>query len=219
MERSFRPASFTDGLPAYYYDLKDEEITSAFRNFDDEHNFDLFDRQTRDPKSSNFCIDFGDNDAWCAFDLGSDSYARLLRNPRPPHLHTRWVNLWMPYNQKDILHILAKHYDFSPRLLGLMCSDPIPPRPKSLHTTKSSATLRSRRSNKSKKSERSQNSSKGSSLESEESIGMTDLMHSTQLDMIRDLSHYHIVNDVWHWSSVDWGRRCKLEPASPCLIY
>jgi hypothetical protein len=32
-------------------------------------------------------------------------------------------------------------------------------------------------------------------------------MHSTQLEMVRDLSHYHIVQDVWHWSSVDWGRR------------
>jgi hypothetical protein len=31
-----------------------------------------------------------------------------------------------------------------------------------------------------------------------------------QLEMVRDLSHYHIVDDVWHWSSVDWGRRCEL---------
>ena len=36
---------------------------------------------------------------------------------------------------------------------------------------------------------------------------MTSMMHSTQLEMVRDLSHYHIVNDVWHWSSVDWGRK------------
>jgi hypothetical protein len=37
---------------------------------------------------------------------------------------------------------------------------------------------------------------------------MTSMMHSTQLEMVSDLSHYQIVNDVWHWSSVDWGRRC-----------
>ena len=25
-----------------------------------------------------------------------------------------------------------------------------------------------------------------------------------------DLNHYRIVDDVWHYSSVDWGRNCKL---------
>jgi hypothetical protein len=38
---------------------------------------------------------------------------------------------------------------------------------------------------------------------------MTELMHSTQLEMVQDLSHYQLVNDVWHWSTVDWGRRCE----------
>lgn len=215
MERPLRPASPTDELPGYYYDLKDEEITAAFRNFDVERNFDLFDRQTRNPNSTNFCMDFGDDDAWCGFDLGSDSYSRLLRTPRPPQLHTRWINIWMPYNQKDILHALAKHYDFSPRLLGLMCSDPVPPRSKHLNTRKSTSTMRSRKSHKSQKSQKSHKSRKSvkdGSFDSEESIGMTDMMHSTQLEMTRDLSHYHIVNDVWHWSSVDWGRRCKTIP-------
>jgi hypothetical protein len=227
MDGPFRPASPAEELPAYYQDLKDEEIQAAFRNFDIDRNFDLFDRQTRNANSSNFCIDFGDDDAWCAFDLGSDSYSRLVHTPRPAHLHTRWINIWLPYNQKDTLHALAKHYDFSPRLLGLMCSDPVPPKQQTpLQSKKSSGTLRSRRSNKSHQSH--QSSSKEENLDSEESIGMTEMMHSTQvirassdismsiladfvqLEMVRDLSHYHIVDDVWHWSSVDWGRRCKL---------
>jgi len=209
MDKPFRPASPPEGLPGYYQDLRDEDIAASFRNFDVERNYELFDRQTRNPNSRNFCIDFGDDDAWCAFDLGSDSYSRLLSTQKPPNLHTRWINLWLPYTQKDTLHALAKHYDFSPRLLGLMCSDPVPPKPKHLETKKSSSTLRSRRSNKSRKSQKSHKSSNNDSLDSEESIGMAEMMHSTQLEMVRDLSHYHIVNDVWHWSSVDWGRRCK----------
>ncbi|KAF2120550.1 hypothetical protein BDV96DRAFT_565077 [Lophiotrema nucula] len=212
MEERFRLATPSEELPAYYQDLNDEDITALFQNFDVEKNFDLFDRQTRDPNSINFCIDFGDDDAWCAFDLGSTSFSQLLRTPRPAHLNTRWINIWQPYNQKDTLHALARHYDFSPRLLGLMCSDPIPPKPKPLQSKKSSATLRSRRSLKSSKSAKSGKGSKGSStnndsLDSEESIGMTDMMHSTQLELVRDMSHYHIVDEVWHWSSVDWGRR------------
>ncbi|KAF2866791.1 hypothetical protein BDV95DRAFT_552324 [Massariosphaeria phaeospora] len=206
MEGSFQPSPPSQELPAYYYDTKDEAITAAFQDFDLERNFELFDRQTRNPNSTNFCMDFGDNDAWCAFDLGADSYSRLLQTPRPPNLHTRWINLWLPYTQKDTLHALGKHYDFSPRLLGLMCSDPVPPKRKPLQGNKSSATLRSRFSNRSRKSGKS-NSSRQHALDSESSIGMTEMMHSTQLEMVRDLSHYHIVDDVWHWSSVDWGRR------------
>jgi hypothetical protein len=207
MEGPFRPASPAEDLPAYYQDLEDDEVLESFRNFDDERNFDLFDRQIRNPRSNNFCVDFGDDDAFCAFDLGSDSFRRLLSTPRPPNLHTRWISLWLPYNQKDTLHALAKHYDFSPRMLGLMCSNPLPPKQDGLQTKKSSTTLGSRKSQRSYWSRNSQKS-KEESLDSEQSIGMTDMMHSTQLEMVRDLSHYHIVDEVWHWSTVDWGRRC-----------
>ncbi|KAH3918513.1 hypothetical protein HBI56_134530 [Parastagonospora nodorum] len=199
MAGPFRPSSPAEDLPAYYNDLGDETIQHCFRNFDNERNFDLFDRQTRNPKSSNFCLDFGEGDAYCAFDLDAQSYSKLLHSPRPPQLHTRWINIWMPYNQKDLLKVLGQYFDFTPRLLGMMRSDPCPPRSQSLRRKKSSSTLRSRFSGKSARGEQS--------LASEESIGMTDLMHSTQLEMVQDLSHYQLVNDVWHWSTVDWGRR------------
>lgn len=201
MAGPFRPSSPAEDLPAYYNDLGDENIQHCFRNFDNERNFDLFDRQTRNPKSSNFCLDFGEGDAFCAFDLDAQSYSKLLHSPRPPQLHTRWINIWMPYNQKDLLKVLGQHFDFTPRLLGMMRSDPCPPRSQSLRRKKSSSTLRSRVSGKSARVKQS--------LASEESIGMTDLMHSTQLEMVQDLSHYQLVNDVWHWSTVDWGRRCE----------
>lgn len=209
LEAPFRPASPAERLPSYYEDLHDEEILASFRDFDNERNFDVFDRQTRSPLSNNFIIDFGDDDAYCAFDLGSNSISRLLSVPRPGNLHTRWINLWVPYLQKDTLHVLAKYYDFSPRLLGMMCSEPLPPRSKALHTKQSSNTLGSARSRKSQRSKKSTTSKEKDQFDSEESIGMTDMMHSTQLDMVRDLSHYHIVDEVWHWSTVDWGRRCR----------
>ncbi|KAF2639817.1 hypothetical protein P280DRAFT_402517 [Massarina eburnea CBS 473.64] len=205
-EAPFRPAAPAEELPAYYRDLNDDDISYSFRDFDKESNFDIFDRQTREPHSSNFCLDFGDHDAFCAFDLGADSISRLISSPRPANLHTRWINLWIPYTQKDTLHALAKHYDFSPRLLGMMRSDPLPSKEHQVRMKESSATVNSKNSHLSRLSRKSQRSKEGS-LDSEESIGMTELMHSTQLEMVRDLSHYHIVDEVWHWSSVDWGRR------------
>lgn len=120
MANPFRPASAAEDLPAYYQDLCDETVQHCFRNFDSERNFDQFDRLTRNPKSSNFCLDFGEDDAYCAFDLDAHIYSKLLSSPRPPHLHTRWINIWMPYNQKDLIRILAGHFDFTPRLLGMV---------------------------------------------------------------------------------------------------
>lgn len=212
MASPFRPASPAENLPTYYSDLCDENIQHCFRDFDTERNFDLFDRQTRNPKSTNFCIDFGENDAYCAFDLDAQSYSKLLTTPRPPQLHTRWINVWMPYNQKDLVKVLGEHFDFTPRLLGMMRSDPVPRRPQSLRKKKSTSTLRSRLSHKSNKSDSIKQRARAANeadVESGESIAMTELMHSAQLEIVQDLSHYQLVNDVWHWSTVDWGRRCE----------
>ena len=119
MAGPFRPASPAEDLPAYYQDLSDEAILNCFRDFDSERNFDLFDRQTRNLQSNNFCLDFGEADAFCAFDLDAQSFSKLLAAPRPSDLHTRWINIWMPYNQKDLMRVLGKHFDFTPRLLGM----------------------------------------------------------------------------------------------------
>ncbi|CAI9633542.1 unnamed protein product [Alternaria burnsii] len=207
----FRPASPAERLPAYYQDTGDENIQYCFRDFDSERNFDLFDRQTREHKSSNFCIDFGEDDAYCAFDLDAQAYKTLLNSPRPTELHTRWINIWMPYNQKDLIRMLASHFDFTPRLLGMMNSDPMPPRnTSSLRMKKSSSTLRSMLSHASSKSSSIKQKAKQANeeaVDSESSIGMTEMMQSTQLELVRDLSHYQLVDDVWHWSTVDQGRR------------
>lgn len=201
--------SFSDELPAYYRDLGDEDITNSFHNLDSSDNFDGFDYGVRNPNSQNIIIDFGEDEAYCAFDLDSDSISRLLHSPRPPTLHTRWINIWLPYRQKETLYALAQNYDFSPRLLALMCSDPLPPKPNPLQSKHSSTTLRSRRSNKTHSSRESENT--GSFSGEEESIGMTSLMESTQMGVVKDMGHYHVVDEVWHWSSVDWGRRCEFD--------
>ncbi|OCL10498.1 hypothetical protein AOQ84DRAFT_426903 [Glonium stellatum] len=203
MGAPFRPFPTTD-LPAYYTELNDDGIVRSIKNFDDDVHFEQFDHEVRSPNSRNFLIDFGDDEAWCAFDLEANSFTSLLKSNRPPALNTRWINIWLPYDQKDTLHALAKHYDFSPNLLGLMCSEPIQPKVNPAGSSKSSSTLWSR---KSPRQGSPQKSSNDPSMDSEENIGMADLTQSTETGLFRDLTHYHIVDEVWHWSSVDWGRR------------
>ncbi|EOA82120.1 uncharacterized protein SETTUDRAFT_142102 [Exserohilum turcica Et28A] len=210
MASPFRPALPAEDLPAYYQELDDDNIRYCFRDFDVERNFDLFDRQTRDPRSNNFCVDFGEDNAFCAFDLDAHAYEKLLSAPRPAELHTRWIHIWMPYNQKDLIRTLATHFDFTPRLMGLMKSDHVNPNSSrtgsSLRAKKSSSTLKSLISHKSQRSERAKQANE-EPMDIESSIGLTSMMQSTQLEMVRDMSHYQLVNDVWHWSTVDKGRR------------
>ena len=41
--------------------------------------------------------------------------------------------------------------------------------------------------------------------------GHIELTGSPSLNQgVLDLNHYRIVNDVWHFFSVDWGHNCKL---------
>jgi hypothetical protein len=212
----YRPETPAENLPSYYSELGGDNVRHFFHDFDDRGNFNLFDGQMLNSKSHNFCLDFGEDSAFCAFDLDAQSYEKLLTSPRPAELHTRWINIWMPSSQKDLLGTLARQFDFTPRLLGLMKSDPVPARSSaSLRSQKSSSTLRSKPSSMSSKFNKSKSikgrarGANGASPDSEESVGMTDLMHSTQLEMVQDLSHYQMIDDVWHWSTVDQGRRCE----------
>lgn len=67
--------------PEYYQNLDSDEIASQFKDFDDSFYFRMFDERLRRPESQNFVLDFGDDAAWCAFDLSVDAVSKLLRCP------------------------------------------------------------------------------------------------------------------------------------------
>ncbi|KAF2761742.1 hypothetical protein EJ05DRAFT_507375 [Pseudovirgaria hyperparasitica] len=201
MEASLEPESLSGALPDYYQDIENLRIRQRFKDFDDPKNYERFDLDVRNPDTKNLVVDFGDDEAYCASNLNSNDIADILDAPRPPSLHTRWINIWMPYKQKDTLHNIAKVYDFSPRLLAVMVTDPI--RVAKPNVGKSHSSL-IRRLNPRK-------SSKETSVDLEKSLdGIESVEHSIlgepeQLTQVEN--HYQIAHDVWHWSTVDWGRR------------
>ncbi len=40
-------------------------------------------------------------------------------------------------------------------------------------------------------------------------VEMQEVQSSTAANSGLDLNHYHIVDEVWHYNSVDWGDKCK----------
>jgi hypothetical protein len=225
-------------LPEYYQNLNPWTIADAIRDFDDPGNFDELNRLVSNPHSRNFIVDFNDDKAWCGFDLDADSYSALLKAKRPPELNTRWINIWRPHDQKDILVALAKQYDFTPRLLALMCSPPLK-YSRSNNSSGSSRTSffrRSRHSHSHPNSTSPTSSDEGrqgvtdkpspdssihatSSQDTEDQFSMSNTSDPSQYRSAEDLNPYVFASQIWHFQTVDWGRRCISSPKSNRLLH
>ena len=132
-------------------------------------------------------------------------------------------NVWAPETQRESLVVshsrimritpdglilvqaIATHYRFSPRLLGLMKCKPLTPQLVPSVTHHSRLDLwhmqKSRQDLKGAIQEKS--------IDIERDQGKIDTP-PTQNEAI-DLNHYTIVNEVWHYASVDWGDRCETQ--------
>jgi hypothetical protein len=69
--------------PQDYYSSLDYEgsLVEKFKNIDDKTQFYIAMRSLQDPLTRNFVLDFGNEEAWCASDLGTDELKRLLSKP------------------------------------------------------------------------------------------------------------------------------------------
>ncbi|ATZ55154.1 hypothetical protein BCIN_11g04390 [Botrytis cinerea B05.10] len=104
--------------------LYNMEKNGTFADFDQQVIYeDSLDR-AGDENTRNFVVEFGKLEARIAFDLNANQVKRLLDEPstqaerdRPP---VRWINIWGPNRQTDIIDVLAHRYGFSPRLLAII---------------------------------------------------------------------------------------------------
>ncbi|KAF2842119.1 hypothetical protein M501DRAFT_927945 [Patellaria atrata CBS 101060] len=186
------------------------QLGVPIQNLDDETTFHAFEKAIKGPRNRNFFVDFSDDEAWCERDLSNTQISRLLKGSRSPNTHTRWINIWNPYKQTDIVQTIARYYDFTPRLLGVMRSAPVQPKKaapvKDTHSHLSSSSIL-RRLHGEKGSSAKSMLEESSSIDLEDSAEMKELAPASQFDSSAGINHYHIANEVWHWSSVDWGRR------------
>ena len=169
-----------------------------FQSLDDPEIAASLIGRTQDVSTSNFILDFGEDGAYVTFDLSDPTVEQLMEHDRPSSLNARWINVWYPQRQRQLLESLARIYDFSPRLLGLMCSDPLQPQ------TPAPSQHPSRKSHKFWNK-----SSTTTSVETEDASCADEL--SEHNSVANHESHsggniYRIVNDLWHYSSIDFGR-------------
>ena len=69
-----------DALPSYYREIENREIRHSIKNFDDKSNYEQFCSLVLDEKSENFLVDYGDNEAYCAFNLSAKCIGDLVKS-------------------------------------------------------------------------------------------------------------------------------------------
>ncbi|EOD52005.1 putative adp-ribosylation factor protein [Neofusicoccum parvum UCRNP2] len=137
-------------LPDYYHSLGNDELLRSIRNLDDPKEFQRLQADVLRPNSRNFFVDFGDDHAWCAFDLSDVALKALMSKPT-------LKSLWK-------MDVRENH--------GTV---------QAVGTVAESVTVIV------------------PGFETEEI--------SLDQDFTKMISHYRLIDEVWHWSTVDEGRR------------
>ncbi|KAH0536418.1 hypothetical protein FGG08_006716 [Glutinoglossum americanum] len=196
-----------DKKPKYYSELRDPTLKSKFIDLDQDSNYADCDKSLRDPDTRNFVVDFGSDGAWVARDVLAAELLRLLEHERPTtSLATRWINIFAPNRQQEAVKILAKHYAFSPRLCGIMCSDPSRPQPVVVSDPPSPTE-------RFKEYARQKQQQFRASYEPQSPVAAPNPEDPVELRQVPpdrdrlDVNHYHIADEVWHWSSIDYGEK------------
>ena len=177
-------------------------LPGVSRDFDDTTYYEAFEKAVIEPETSNFTIEFDSDSARASMNMGKETIDKMLQTNGILGSSTRWINIFAPDQQRDIVISIAKKYKFSPRLAGIMQSEQ-PPRSKNTSTPPTSPSKRSFDLHRSKiaslQAKLHLSDPEKNGPENPSSIDETEYLQ---------LSHYKLIDEVWHYCSVDWGSRC-----------
>ncbi|KAI0154496.1 hypothetical protein GGR52DRAFT_549916 [Hypoxylon sp. FL1284] len=95
---------------------------AAFQDFDLEDVFKRAEAHVGNEDSKNFVVEFGFERAQIGLDLGIEEVKELLDrdSDHQKDYPIRWINIWDPSVQEDVMNAIGDRYGFSLRLLRLM---------------------------------------------------------------------------------------------------
>ncbi|KAG8533391.1 uncharacterized protein KY384_002174 [Bacidia gigantensis] len=171
--------------------------SSKFKDLDQQAAYEECYKALYNHKTQNFVIEFDDENANVAIDLDANSLGDFLNFKRPNASTTRWINIFSPEKQAEHIARIAIKYGLSPRLHGII---------KSKHFTPKRSAVDGPSVPRPSWSARSPLNTKlffsgvvdpeKASDQSLESLDPPAL----------DVNHYTIVDQVWHFCSIDWSQ-------------
>ena len=168
-------------------------------NFDNKHVYEKCQEALLQADTKNFVIHFDDKTASSALDVDELFLEDFLLTYPSKAKATRWINIFGPERQKNLVKALSDRYNFSPRLLGLM---------QSKHCVQSSKQPgpQQHRHFYDKVAGFQPTYTGSQSPDPEKDIdGVAAYCENPPLR----LDHYTLVNEVWHYSSIDRGPKCE----------
>ncbi|CUS12431.1 unnamed protein product [Tuber aestivum] len=201
-----------------YYTAFNPEFTAKFENLDDDSIYAKCEAALLNHSTKNFVVDFGGEPrierggAWCALDLDSskpetlESLKNLLKQDRPRELRTRWINIFAPHTQKELVRTIAAHYGFTSRHTSVLTAPPATHTHTPIHQ-KSIPSMRDRlfRRHPSDPSDVEDRSTVDSYANLEAVANAAAPIPVSQ--GAKRGGHMEIVSNVWHWHAVEWGGR------------
>ncbi|KAJ5082526.1 hypothetical protein N7532_011569 [Penicillium argentinense] len=174
-------------------------LKDRFHDIDNKANFAQSMKLLESPTTHNFVLDFGNEDAFCATNVETDEIKLLLRRPRAKFFGTRWINIWAPEEQKETVKAITTQYGVSERLQGMMCTEPVLPRPEAAAITKT------RHSHS-----RDFDPSSSHEIDDIENAYITkdsSEKESNDTPSFEHLTFAQVTDQIWHFSSTDYGPR------------
>ncbi|KIW87678.1 uncharacterized protein Z519_11652 [Cladophialophora bantiana CBS 173.52] len=176
-------------------------------NLDDDAAFDECEGRLKQARTENFIVSFDSTEAKCAVDVGREVALEWLQADRRNANQALWLNFWASESQKPIIQDVAKKYDLSPRLAGLLCQAITSPSPSKSVASTDSDTSRSSTSGQ-PKTPRTQTTDveKGVPLHNT-AFPQQLLQQPADSGELDGLTFHRVVRNLWHFCSVDFGRR------------
>ena len=172
-------------------------------NLDDESVFKNCKIRLQQPKTDNFIVSFDSNTAKCAIDVDQDEALKWLDSQNRNESETLWLHCWASESQRPIIEAVARKYDLSPRLAGLLCPVAPAPKEKKEHASRTSESSRSTCSGRTKPL-------KPRPTDVEKGVPTTPTPEQPQLDDqegLAGMTFSNVVKSLWHFCSVDLGPR------------
>ncbi|KIW83410.1 hypothetical protein Z517_02655 [Fonsecaea pedrosoi CBS 271.37] len=199
-------------------------------DLDDDTAFNTCEARLQHAATENFIVSFDSTEARCAVDIDREAALAWLEQPdrrNGSQSQALWMNFWASESQKPIIEEVAKKYDLSPRLAGLLCQAITSPGQDHERERKKSVVG----------STDSEDNTSRSSTSARQKIPKTPppppppppattdvekgvpLHHSTPLlehqhqqagidpRDLEGLTFHRVVRNLWHFCSVDFGRR------------
>lgn len=188
--------------------------TKALHDLDKQSDYDECYNKLKDPSTGNFGVRFDGAEAKCAVDLDEADVISWLNKDNRPDNQTLWLNFWASSNQRPAIKAIATKYGLSPRLTGLLCPPELPTR--NFESAASTTTTTTDGSDDSSAgiAAKSGRAAHLTGVDVEKGVTSTTTApdsqhpqqpHRTPTGFGGKISFGDIVNDLWHFNSVDFG--------------